>query len=89
MADRTIQEEVDRNYDVFRRLLPTILNDHRGSYALMRDGEIVTYFTTALDARAAGEKLFPDGLFSVQQVTDAAIDLGFFSYAVPVVRLQS
>lgn len=76
---KTIQEEVDRNYEAFQRLLPTILNDHRGKCALMREGQIVTYFTTPVDARAAGEKLFPDGLFSVQQVTDIAIDLGYFS----------
>ena len=86
---RTAQEEVDRNYDVFRQLLPTIIHDHRGSYALMHDGDIVTYFTTPVDARAAGEKLFPNEPFSIQQVTDTSIDLGYFSYAVPIVRLQS
>jgi hypothetical protein len=86
---RTIQEEVDRNYEVFRQLLPTIIQEHRGAYALMREGDIVTYFTTAVDARTAGEQLFPDGLFSIQQVTDTAINLGYFSYAVPLVQLQS
>jgi hypothetical protein len=85
MAERTIQEEVDRNYEAFRQFLPTIIQEHRGKYALMRDGQIVTYFTTPVDARAAGEKLFSDGLFSIQQVTDTAIDLGYFSHAVPVV----
>lgn len=85
----TIQEEVDRNFAVFREMLPSIIHERRGTFALMRGGEIVTYFTTPIDATAAGEKLFPDGVFSIQQVTDTSIDLGYFSYAVPVVRLQS
>jgi hypothetical protein len=84
----TIQEEVDKNYEVFQRLLPQIINEHRGAYALMHSGEVVTYFTTAVDARAAGEKLFPDGIFSIQHVTDTPIDLGYFSYAIPVVPIQ-
>jgi hypothetical protein len=82
-----IQEEVDRNYEVFCQILPTIIEQHRGQYALMKNKEIVTYFTTPIDARAAAEKLFPDGIFSIQQVTDIAINLGYLSYAVPVVHL--
>ena len=88
MADRNIQEEVDRNYEAFQKLLPTIIAEHRGKYALMRDEKIVNYFTTPIDAGAAAELLYPDGLFSIQHVTDAPLDLGYFSYAIPVVQLH-
>ncbi len=88
MADTTIQEEVDRNYKAFQKLLPTLILEHRGQYALMRDEKIVNYFTTPVDARAAAEVIFTDGLFSIQPVTDTALDLVYFSYAVPVVQLQ-
>lgn len=67
-----IQDEVDHNFDAFQRLLPEIISQHRGAFALMHNREIVTYFTTPIDAHAAGEKLFPDGVFSIQQVTDTS-----------------
>ena len=35
------------------------------------------------DAQLAGGKLFADGVFSVQAVRDRALDLGWFSHAVP------
>jgi len=89
MADKTIQQEVDRNYEAFQKLIPAIIRDHRGQYALMKGGKIINYFTTPTDARTAGELLYKDGLFSIQQVTDTPLDLGYFSYAVPVVHIQS
>ena len=71
--------EVDRNYDAFVRALAAILPQHRGQYALMRKGEIVDYFDRPGPANVAGCKRFKDGLFSIQEVTDEPIDLGFWS----------
>lgn len=50
----------------------------------MKDREIVGYYTTAEDARITGEKFFKGEPFSIQKVTDVAIDLGFFSHAVHI-----
>ena len=80
MAD-TQQREVDRNFKQFQKLLPDLLKQHPGKYALMKDGEVVEVFDTARDAYAAGNKIYSDGLFSIQHVADASIDLGFFSHA--------
>ena len=85
----SIQEEVDRNYEAFIKELPNILRDHRGKYALMKDGKILNYFSTAADARMAAEAFISDGLFSIQQVTDTPIDLGYFNYAIRVDNVQS
>jgi hypothetical protein len=50
----------------------------------MRDGQIIEFFDTARDAYIAGIKLFDkDRLFSVQEVIETPIDLGFFSHALP------
>ena len=76
------QEEVTGNYEAFTRELPQILEQHRGKAALMHDRQIVEFFDTVRDAYLAGMKLFPDGLFSVQQVADTPVDLGFFSHAL-------
>ena len=75
--------EVDRNYDAFVRVLGTIIGTHRDQLALMRDGEIVGFFDTPRQAFEAAAETFPDGIFSVQEVTDEPIDLGFWSHVAP------
>jgi hypothetical protein len=77
------QEQVDRNYQAFQALLPDLVASQAGKFALMRDDKIIEFFDTARDAQVAGAKLFPDELFSIQQVIAMPVDLGFFSHAVP------
>jgi hypothetical protein len=85
MANDSKQQgpEVKRNYEAFMQKLPELLPGHRGKFALMRDTEIIEFFDTPGDAYRAGQKLFQDQRFSIQQVIDSAVDLGFFSYALP------
>ena len=78
----TIQEEVDRNYEAFMKELPSLIKSHGGQFALMKDQKILNFFTTAEDARAAAVAFIPDKVFSIQQVTNTPIDLGYFNYAV-------
>jgi len=81
MMDRERQNvEVDRNYDAFVRMLGTILPEHRDQLALMRDGKVVAYFDKPGDAHRAGMERFDDEIFSIQEVTDEPIDLGFWSH---------
>jgi hypothetical protein len=72
--------EVDRNYDAFTRILASILADHRDQLALMRDERIVGFFNSPREALFAAHELFPDGIFSIQEVTDEPIDLGLWSH---------
>jgi len=83
-----IQKEVDENYEEFVRLLPTILSQHRDKFALMRQKAVLGYFSTAQDAATAALSFVPDGRFSIQEVTDMAINLGFFTDAVPLDSVQ-
>ena len=76
------QDQVDRNYESFQKRLPDLLQTHAGKFALMRDGEVVDIFDSMADAARAGRRLYPDGLFSVQKITDQKVDLGYFSHAV-------
>lgn len=73
------KQQVDLNYDAFVRMLGGIIDDHRDELALMRDGKIVGYFDTPKAALQAANALFPDDVFSLQEVTDEPIDLGFWS----------
>ncbi len=75
------QHEVDRNYDFFQRNLSRMLFEHGGQYALLRSCEVVDYFAQPGSACDEGVRRFPDGIFSIQEVTDEPIHLGFWSIA--------
>lgn len=86
--------EVDRNFESFQRLLverQSLLREHQGQWVIMRDGGLVEgqYFSTSLAAMEQGMRSFPDGMFSVQQITKDAADLGFYSHALPIVGHQT
>lgn len=79
-----LRQQVEDNYKAFQAQLSTLVSAHRGKFALIRHGQSIEFFDTARDAYLAGQKLFAsDHLFSVQEVTDTPVDLGFFSHAVP------
>jgi len=83
MADAH-QVEVDENYDEFQNLLPDLKAVYPNKFALMKNRKILGFYSSAADASTAGLSFISDGIYSVQQVTDAAIDLGFYNNAVPV-----
>ena len=73
--------EVDQNFDFFQRNLAKFLERHEGSYAQLKECKAIDFFETPGQAYEAGRSRFPDGIFSIQEVTDEPIDLGFFSHA--------
>lgn len=77
-----LEEEVDRNFTAFEAVLPALMRDRAGAHALLRHAEIVGFYDTVSSALAAGRSRFDDGLYSVQEVTDRPIDLGFYSHAI-------
>lgn len=79
LADK--QAEIDRNYEAFRKILPSLMETHVGRFALMRYEEPVAFFDTVRDAMVYAVKTYEDGLFSVQEVTQKPVDLGWFSHA--------
>lgn len=74
------ESEIRDNFKIFREILPRLMKDHAGEFALLRHQQIIKYFNTASDAMIYGTKTFEDGLFSVQEVSDTTIDLGWFSH---------
>jgi hypothetical protein len=75
------KQEIEQNLAFFLKELPTLLATHRGKFALLRHQQIINYFDTPQDAVTAA-KQYDDQLYSIQQVTDTAVNLGYFSYAV-------
>ena len=72
--------EVDQNYNAFVRMLAELLPEHRDQLALMRDGAVIGFYDTPRAALEAAADKFPDRIFSIQEVTDEPIDLGFWSH---------
>ena len=72
--------EADRNYEAFAVLLPGLLPDQRGRFALMHDAQIVGFYDSSLDATLEGLRKFGEGRYSVQEITDEPEHLGFYSY---------
>jgi hypothetical protein len=70
-------EEVDRNYEAFKKVLGSLLPQHRDKLALMRDEQIVGFFDTPREALETGHERFADGIFSIQDVTDDPLFLGY------------
>ena len=77
-----LEREVDLNFDTFAEELPELMPHHAGEYVLMKNSRMVSFHASADAALAAGRAAFPDGIYSIQEVTDRPIDLGFFSHAV-------
>ena len=77
-----LQAEVDANFEAFQRMLPELLQRHRGRWALMRRGECVECYDTLRDARLVGRRLYDDGMFSTQEVTTHVADYGWHSHVV-------
>ena len=78
MNMRAIAEEVDRNYDYFQRHMTEYLPDELGRYALLRSRAVVGFFDSADAEEERGEQ-FGDGIYSIQLVDPAPINLGAFS----------
>ena len=76
------QEQLNVNYEAFLAELPSVLEEHRGRYALMRDGNITAFFDSYHDALTTGCKIFSDSIFSVHQVGDMPIDFESFYHGV-------
>jgi hypothetical protein len=82
MADR--RQEINQNLEFFLGELPKMLPTQRGKFVLLRHKKIVGYYETVVDAVNAANTIYPDKIFSVQQVTDSAADAGFYSHAMPL-----
>lgn len=79
--DRDAQrQEVDANYDHFARALGNLLPEHLGQYAVIKSREIIDFFDSPGDAYRFGLNAYGPQGFSIQEVTDEPIDLGFFSH---------
>ena len=79
------EEQIKNNFKVFIEQLPELLQTHKNKYALMKDCKIIAFFDSLEDAHKRAAMDYKDGIFSIQHVKEMPIDLGYFSYAMPVI----
>ncbi len=73
--------EIDRNFEAFRNFLPELLQSAPGKFALLHAEKIVSLYDSSLSAVIEGLQRFGEGGYSVQEVSEQADNLGFYSYA--------
>ena len=76
------KKEVDRNYDFFKTQISQLKKDHLNKFALLHNKEILGFFIGEDDAIEFGTEKYGEGNFSVQQVNDRSIELGYQSYVI-------
>ena len=54
----TKTDEIDRNLARFLELLPTLVSEREGQYALMRHQRIIDFYDSAIEAQMAGNNAF-------------------------------
>ena len=74
--------QVEENFKVFQKKLPELLKTHKGKFTLMRDGKIINFYDTVEKANEEGLSKYSDEIFSIQEVTNRVVDLGFHSHAL-------
>lgn len=73
--------EIRRNFSFFQGHLATLMAEHAGQIALLRDQTFIGFYDSAAEAVADGARKFGDLPFSVQRVIATPVDLGFLSHA--------
>ena len=82
MTRKNLEKEIEANLEYFQKELPKVDSANHGKYALIRHQKIVGYYDTVTDAVTAGNTSYSDKIFSIQQVTEEATNLGFYSHAM-------
>ena len=80
-TESTCHDALMHNYGVFERELPTLLDQHRGEYALVGNEEI-SVFPNAQEALAAGGGKFQPGEFVVQEIVPQIPAISTFELGV-------
>ena len=85
MSNQTVnraKKEVSANFEYFKSRLPELKQTHPKKFALLHHKKIVSFFESENDAFNIGMRDHGEGNFSVQQVMDSHIELGYQSYVI-------
>ena len=83
-----VETEVLGNREVFRAAYPTLIGDHQGRYAVYRHRELIQIFDSFRSALAYCGRAFSDRIFSIQEITAEAVDVGWFVHASAEIQIR-
>ena len=77
----TSKNEVEKNYEAFKKELPKLLKKKSqvGKFSIWSNQKLIKIYPTFSKAVEEAVKQFPKGNFSIQEITDKPIQLGFAS----------
>ena len=78
MTNKQLDKEIEQNYSFFQKQKIQLQHQHKGGYVLIRHQNIIDVFDNFGDAMSKGEEQYKDGLFSVQEIQDIPVTLGFY-----------
>ena len=79
------KKQIKENFEVFMQKLPELLKTNKGEYVLMKDRKIIKCFKSLEEAHKKGAIDYEDGIFSIQEVKEMPVDLGWFSHVHPII----
>ena len=71
--DELQTKQVKENFKAFQKVLPELLKEYRGWYAIMRDKKVVAVCKNMDAGGPYARKRFPDNIYSVQPIIDKPI----------------
>ncbi len=74
--------EVDNNFAYFKTQLNAFKKTHFQEFVLLHNQQAIDFYESENDAVKIGIKSYGEGGFSVQQVADTIIDLGYQSHVI-------
>ena len=72
-------DQVDTNYDAYRRIRHEYEPQHNGKTALMHNGEVIGLYEEAVDAYDTGVERYGLGSFSTQLIGARPVGLGLLT----------
>ena len=82
----TAREELRQNIEAFKAVEDSLLEEHRGKYALLYEGKLVRVFSEKENARIEAARRYPNGGFAISPaIGSPPVSLGTVGlYAMPV-----
>ena len=65
-----MSHSIEKNYEYFKKILPELLNQHKGEYVVISEGKEKGFFKSTKEAYDYGVKNFGLGNFILQIVED-------------------
>ncbi|MGI9256286.1 MAG: hypothetical protein ACR2PY_05075 [Salinispira sp.] len=74
-----INEQTRKNVDAYKKAEDNLIQDHYGKYAVFSNGNLEGIYNDLDDAYKIGLQLYGDGKFTIRQIGQKPINLGFMS----------